>query len=204
MKPSSLTLEIAGPERREAILSLRNLTYCIELGYEAAVAEWTPLDDRACHLVAFTEDGAAVGSMRLLGPASRPFEMEQSLDLNPFLRVGHPPGEITRFCIAPAFRRISRGLRLQMGLIRLLYDASRVLQIEDVYICAKPNARKLYELLLFEALTPAEIRYGALGGDPHLLMRLEVGTLPQRYTESNHLLKGAFLEPFLVKGTQLG
>lgn len=191
MKPR-LTFEIAGPERRDAILLLRKVTYCDELGYEPVAAEWGVLDERASHLLALTDDGTAVGGMRLLGPAARPFEMETSLNLEAFLRPAHPPAEVTRFCIAPGFRRLTRGLPLQMGLVRLLYAACREHGIEDVYICAKPNAQKLYEFLLFEALTPADISYGPLAGDPHLLMRLDVASLPKRYAELNHPLKGAF------------
>src|SRR5262245_44094195 len=105
MKLGNLSFEIAARGHVHALLRLRELTYGEELGYGVAAAEWTSLDERAYHLLALSDDGVAVGAMRLLGPAARPFEMEESLELERFLRPGHPPGEITRFCIAPAFRR---------------------------------------------------------------------------------------------------
>lgn len=186
-----LTFEIAGSERREAILQLRGAIYRDELRYPAEAAEWGAADNKALHLIAFAGD-VPVGAMRLLGPSSRPFELEGSVDLSPFVRAEHPPGEITRFCVVREFRTITRGLQLQTGLMRLLHEGCRRSEIQDVFICARPSARQLYEFLLFEALTPPNIAYAPLNGALHLLMRLHLPTLPQRYTKSNHLLKAAF------------
>lgn len=133
--------------------------------------------------------------VRLLGPTGRPFEMETSLDLTPFLRPGHPPGETTRFCIAAPFRRVTRAMPLYLGLIRLLCDACQTQNIDDIFICAVPTAQKMYESILFEALTPANIPYLPFGGVPHLLMRLHVVDLRARYAAAEHLLKPAFTPP---------
>jgi hypothetical protein len=192
VKIGRLCFEVAGPHRREAILQLRQAVYGDELGYGPQAVEWGPIDERAIQLLATTETGEAVGMIRLLGPKGRPFEMETSLDLTPFLRPGHPPGETTRFCIAAPFRRITRAMQVYLGLIRLLYDVCQTEDIDDIFICAAPTAQKMYEFILFEALTPPKISYLPFGGVPHLLMRLNMVDLPTRYAAANHLLKSAF------------
>jgi hypothetical protein len=201
MESNDLSFEASGPSRRETIVRLRTAVYGKELGYGPAAFEWGPTDERATHLLALSDGSAAVAMMRLLGPVARPFEMETSLDLNSFLRLGHPTAEITRFCIALPFRRITRAMHVYLGLIRLLYDTSFRYGIEDVLICTTPAAQKLYEFALFEALTPPYICYRPLGGVPHLLMRLHIPSLPDRCEQSNHLLKAAFAPSFLQKGT---
>jgi hypothetical protein len=192
VKVGRLCFEVAGPDRREAILRLRQAVYGDELGYGARAVEWGPIDERAIQLLATSATGEAVGMIRLLGPKGRPFEMETSLDLAPFLRPGHPPGETTRFCIAAPFRRITRAMQVYLGLIRLLYDVCQRENIDDIFICAAPTAQKMYEFILFEALTPPNISYLPFGGVPHLLMRLDMVDLPARYVAANHLLKAAF------------
>lgn len=190
-----MSFEVAGPRRREAILQLRQAVYGDELGYGPRAVEWGPIDERAIHLLAMSEAGEAVGTIRLLGPTARPFEMETSLDLTPFLHPGHRPGETTRLCIAAPFRRITRAMPLYLGLIRLLYDVCQMQNIDDIFICAVPTVQKMYESILFEALTPPNIPYLPFGGVPHLLMRLHVVDLPARYAAANHLLKAAFAPP---------
>jgi predicted GNAT family N-acyltransferase len=187
-----LCFEVAGPYRREAILQLRQAVYGDELGYGPRAVEWGPIDERATHLLATSATGEAVGMIRLLGPTGRPFEMETSLDLTPFLRPGHPPGETTRFCIAAPFRRVTRAMHVYLGLIRLLYDVCQSQNIHDIFICAVPTAQKMYEAILFEALTPPNIPYLPFDGVPHLLMRLDLVDLPTRYAAANHPLKAGF------------
>ncbi|MGD0946658.1 MAG: GNAT family N-acyltransferase [Candidatus Binatia bacterium] len=195
MESWRLCFEVAGPHRREAILQLRQAVYGDELGYGPRAVEWGPIDERAIHLLAMSEAGEAVGMIRLLGPTGRPFEMETSLDLTPFLRPGHPPGETTRLCIAAPFRRITRAMQVYLGLIRLLYDVCQMQNIDDIFICAVPTVQKMYESILFEALTPPNIPYLPFGGVPHLLMRLHMVDLPARYAAANHLLNAAFAAP---------
>ena len=192
MEGCDLLLRAGRGCHREEILRLRRDTYCCELGYGAEAACWTALDDRATQVVALTRDGQAAAAMRLLGPHDRPFELENNVNLPEFLRSGHPPGEVTRFCIAAKHRTLRRGLELQMRLMRFLYDTCRSRGVSDLFICARPSARKLYEFLLFEALTPADIRYGPLQGERHLLMRLEVSSLPSSYALRGHPFRRAF------------
>jgi hypothetical protein len=202
MRFGRFTFAIAEPGQREAVLEVRRAVYGEELGYGETATEWADLDNRAIHLLAFLQ-GEPIATMRLLGPNARPFELETSLNLSPFLRSNHPPGEITRFCITPTYRKLTRGLPMHVGLMRLLYDACRMNEIEDVFICAKENTKRLYEFALYEPLTPANIRYRPLGGTLHLLMRLHIPTLAARYKELNHPLKAAF-EPstFTAEGNQ--
>ena len=201
MRLGGLRFEIGGPNRREGILQLRTAIYADELGYGRQAAEWGPTDERAIHLLAISDAGAPIAMMRLLGPTARPFEMETSFDPSRFLRPTHPPAEITRFCIAPAFRRVTRAMEVYVGLIRLLYDTCCDKGIDDVFICATKSTQKLYEFVLFEALTPPDIEYLPFGGVRHLLMRLQIPTLAARYLETNHLLKAAFSPPVSDKGS---
>jgi len=188
---------LGGVDQCDVIVALRATVYGGELGYGAEAFDWGPMDDRAFHLLALDEKESAVAAMRLLGPEARPFELETSVALEPHLRTGHRPGEITRFCIAQEFRPITRGLPVHTGMIRLLHDTCRQHRIDDVFICAKRGAQRLYEFALYETLAAPEIPYAPLGGEAHVLMRLHIPTLVTRYRAVNHPLRRAF-EPQAV------
>lgn len=76
-------------------------------------------DDWSTHLL-LRQDGRTVGTARLTAAADGPMELDEHIDVRPYLREGSRPAEITRFMVLRESRR-------SLGAPLLLYAAFRVL-----------------------------------------------------------------------------
>ena len=112
--------EAAGPEERDAALALRERVFCGEQGVSIA-AERDGADDEALHVVALAEDGAVIGTCRLVldGDAAR----------------------LGRMCVDPALRGSGVGQAVLVEAERRAAAAGARL----VRLHAQTSVRRLYE-----------------------------------------------------------
>ena len=172
-------------DRADALL-VRYRVYCEELGYRWDTAE-DSFDARADICAIRARDGAAIASLRILGPEARPFEVER------FARIDHLApqqsrlAEISRFCVLPPFRHISSFVHF--AAFQFAFDLARLERFSHFIVWVKPSLEPIYRYLLFEAVEDArEFQHPDLGNALHRILLLNLNGLAERYGKSRHPL----------------
>lgn len=182
----------SGSERDKAdALEVRRQVYCDELGYKWELAE-DGFDVRASICVVRTGKGRPIASLRIVGPRDRPLEVEQFVQIDDILPPNSRPGEISRFCVLPPFRRISSSVHF--ALFQFAFDLAQAERFSHFIVWAKPTIMPIYRYLLFQVVEGVSFRHPELGNDLHHVLVLDLQGLAVRYRRARHPFS-ALLEP---------
>ena len=141
----AVRFEVASRETLQAAVRLQQTIYNRDRGH-------TPhekIDAHAQHFVAIVAD-TVVGYFRLLGPEARPFDFEDSVDVDRLLGVGARPALVGRLCIDPSYRSVRRSVLVNGGLLRLAIDYARKHDITDLVLYTYDDLRAFYRSARFE------------------------------------------------------
>ena len=131
---------------RDAALEVREQLYCNELGYR-----WESREDRfdagATIAVIRTQDGRVIGSIRIVGPEARPFEIEKYIPIGDILPQDSRPAEVNRYCVVPAFRGIANSVHF--AAFSFAIERAQLEQFSHFVIATKPALEPIYRDLLF-------------------------------------------------------
>ncbi len=174
--------EVATGAAIDQVMEIRRKVYIEEFGFRLADGSpRDPLDERSYQLLATSASGEGVGSLRLTDAPARPFEIEAFLDLTPFVSPDRHPAEITRLCILPPYRRISRAAFVHLAILDRVLRLARQLGATDFIASTRSDLSAFYEYLLFETYPGAVYQHPEIGGAEHTLMRLDLTTVVERY-----------------------
>ncbi|MGW7822589.1 GNAT family N-acetyltransferase [Streptomyces puniciscabiei] len=140
------------PADREACFAVRKEVFVVEQGVDETI-EYDAHDAVAVHVLAVREDGAPLGTGRLLhGEAA-------------VAKTGADPsvGSLGRLAVA----RAARGLGVGVALVRAIEDAARARGLTAVDLHAQTHALGFYERLGYAAYGPEFPDAGI----PHRAMR---------------------------------
>jgi len=182
------TFKVASEPERRLALNLRRQVYRTELGHDGIDS----FDDRAYHLIACTANGDVVASLRIVGPESRPFDLESVAPLIDLLGPSRRLGEISRFCIKPDLRHLTKGQSIHLGMFKLAYEFALRHSLTDFVTLALPHLSRLYSMALFRPLM-AEIKHPTWG--PVQLMHLDLMRLADNRSSSADRMARFLLGP---------
>lgn len=144
MDKGDLIFRVAGPENLEEALHLREAVYERDRGYLPN----DQLEDLAKHFVAIASS-RVVGYLRLLGPETRPFDLEASVDLRDLLGPDARPALVGRLCIHPSYRRIGKSLPIGTGLLSFILCYAGQHKITDLLLYTYDDLRNFYRAARF-------------------------------------------------------
>jgi hypothetical protein len=178
------------PDELALVLGVRRAVYIDELGYDAASILADPIDERACHFVATTRGGDPVAAMRIIDSDRRPFEVERFVDIAGLLIPDGRPGEISRMCILPAFRSLTRSQFVHAGMWKLAYDHAVACGLTDFWIWSPPEIAKVYEYLGFRKVPGLVFEHPLFHNRPYQVMHVDLRSLEHEYRARRHSLTG--------------
>jgi N-acyl-L-homoserine lactone synthetase len=168
---------------RAAALEIREQLYCNELGYR-----WESREDRfdahAAIAVIRTDYGRAIGSIRVVGPEVRPFEIEKYLSIADILPADARPAEVNRYCVVPEFRGVASFVHF--ATFRFTIEYAQQEHFSHFVIATKPAIEPIYRYLQFERVPGRSFHHLELGGSVHNLMILDLRHLAARYRRARH------------------
>ncbi len=137
--------KLADDAERAAALELRSRIYSAELGSPGL----DRFDAGAHHVVGLEATGAVIASVRIIGAELRPFDIESLFNLETIVPLDRNPAEISRFCIDPRHRQMSRDHMLHFGMLKAVYDLATKLDITDIITLGLPHLKNLYRVGYF-------------------------------------------------------
>jgi hypothetical protein len=189
----------AKPSELSLVLGVRRAVYIDELGYDAVSVLADPIDGRACHFLATTRDGRAIAAMRIIDSDRRPFELEQFVDIASFLNPDGRPGEISRMCVLPPFRNLTRSQFVHAGMWKLAYDHAVGSGLTDFWMWAPPAITRVYEYLGFRKLPGLIFEHPLFHNKPYQVMHVDLRNLEHEYRVRRHsLAEFLFGEPLVA------
>jgi Acetyltransferase (GNAT) domain len=172
-----------GEEDRADALGLRSAIYCEELGYKWDAPE-DEYDDGAFLCVFRTPDSQPIGSLRIVRPEQRPFEVEKYVRIDDLLPQDSRPAEVNRFCVLPPFRSVSS--LVHVAAFKFVFGLADDQGYSHFVVASKPSIEPIYRFLLFEPVEGRSFEHKELGGDLHNLMLLDLRVVAHRYREARH------------------
>jgi len=182
-----LTFKVAEAEERAAALDLCRQVYQEDLGH-------VPIDGRddiANHLIAVDTRGDVVAGFRVVGPESRPFDFEQSVDLDAILGPARRPALIGRLTIRREYRSVRKAAFLQIGMLKLAHAFAERQGITDFFLYTYPNLINFYRGSFFDLL---DVTFEHPDWGSVHLMRMNVTELPRRCANSRSSLAKLLLD----------
>ena len=146
-----LTFKVADAAERPLALALRRVVYQEEFGHLPV----DDLDERAYHLVARSQNGEIIATLRIVGPEQRPFDIERYVDLGAFFPAERSLALVGGLCIRRDHRSVTRARFLPMGMFKLAYAFARKHKITDFLTYVYPSLVRFYRGAFFEPLVPA-------------------------------------------------
>jgi predicted GNAT family N-acyltransferase len=137
---------IATGETRSTALALQNRVYSQALGHLPADG----LDADAVFLVAESSAHEIVASIRLVGPANRPFDFETQVNLRRLVVPGARTALVGRLCVLREFRSARISIPLQRGLLHFMVKAADQRSITDLFLYTYESLVQFYRVALFE------------------------------------------------------
>ena len=142
----NFTFTVAKHELRSEAMALRS-----EL-YREALAD-TGLDEYdvvAHQLIAIAETGEVAAALRVVLSEHRPFDFEKRLPFKCLVPADRAVAEVSRFCVHPRYREMTRNQFVHLGMLKLLISFCRHYDIDYVVSLALPHLVSLYQLACFE------------------------------------------------------
>lgn len=162
-------------------LAIRRRVYIEEFGFDlGGSGPADEIDQRAHHLVARTQSGEAVASLRLLDPSARPFEIERFLDLDAHLAPTCVPAEITRLCILAPYRRITHASFVHLALLRAVLELTQQLGITHIVAWTRQELMPFYKYVLFDAYENVTFTHPGIRDALHTLVMLDLAAFSER------------------------
>lgn len=146
-----LTFGVADAAERPLALDLRRIVYQEEFGHPPV----DELDERAYHLIARSQNGEIIATLRIVGPDQRPFDIERYVDLSAFFPAERLLALVGGLCIRRDHRSVTRTGFLPMGMFKLAYAFARKHKLTDFLTYVYPNLYQFYRGAFFEPLVPA-------------------------------------------------
>lgn len=140
----SVTFKVAAGAERDVALGLRRSVYASDWPATPPEQVVDRRDEDAWHLFAVDAAGKALGSLRIVPPQNRPFDMEEFVGLDRVIPIDRSPAEIGRLSVAHGSRAVSAGLLVHLGLLKLGVELARRLGITDFLLTAIPSLREFY------------------------------------------------------------
>jgi hypothetical protein len=174
-------------EDLEKALHIRHLAYARHMPDFASVLRTPEPDDiEADTLVLLAEsklDGSPLGTVRIQTNRNRPLNLEQSVAL-PIDLKDKSLLEVRRLAVTPG----SPGRLVKMVLIKGCLMFSSQNQIEWAVLAARPPLDRSYEKIMFHDILDGRtfIPMPRENNVPHKVLGLEMETLEERATASNH------------------
>ncbi len=172
-----LTFKVADAVERSLALDLRRVVYREEFGHVPI----DDLDERAYHLIARSDNGEIIATLRVIGPDQRPFDIERYVDLAAFFPPQRAVALVGGLCIRRDHRNVSRAEFLPMGMFKLAYAFARRHNLTDFLTYVYPNLYQFYRGAFFEPLVSA-FRHPTWG--TVCLMHLDLRDLEARHAGS--------------------
>jgi predicted GNAT family N-acyltransferase len=141
--------KVADGTERERALRLRREVYERDWPGVPGAQIVDRTDEAAYHLIASTEGGDLVASLRIVPPHQRPFDMERFIKLDCVIPQGRRPAEIGRLCVKHESRQVRASSFVHLGMLKLAVDLSQRLGITDFVLTALPELRHFYRLGCF-------------------------------------------------------
>jgi len=182
-------------------LEVRRAVYIEELGYDDERILLDPFDQRAHHFLATTREGNPIAALRMLAWDVRPFEFEHFVDASSLLPPASRAAEISRNCILPEFRPLTRFQFVHAGMWKLAYDCAARLGLADLWIWAIPRVAKIYEYVGFCNVPIPQFRHPLFRFQFYQLMRLDLRTLEENYRRRHHPFTEFLFGPGLTSST---
>jgi len=164
-------------------LRVRQQVYCEELGYNWQSPE-DGLDARGTLCVVRNKDEEAIASLRIVGPEARPYEIERFISVEHILPPDSRAAELNRFCILPAYRRMSSSVHV--ALFTFMFGLARRERFSHFILASKRSIAAIYRYLLFEEVKGYEFLHSELADSPHDIYLLELHNLVDRYKAASH------------------
>jgi N-acyl-L-homoserine lactone synthetase len=181
MNSSTYRCEVLERSRIEDALGVRRRVYMEEFGFDlGGHGPQDALDEKAHHMVARDASGQAVASLRLIDGPDRPFEIEEFLDLSPYLNYDSHPAEITRLCIVAEHRRITRASFVHLAMLEGVLRLARDLGVTHLVASTRDELMSFYQYLLFETFAGVTYQHPEIGNATHTLMLLDLRTFKER------------------------
>lgn len=149
-----------------AALELRGEVFVGDFGYDVPVPD--EYDHRSWLLLAETEEGEVVGTMRVTPRMFGALESEEYFRLPPRI-AGPKTVEISRLAIRRSHRRPHVGPAVAVGLFKLCYELVTAIGAEHQVICSKAEKLPTYAAMGFES-TGLTAWYEKLNGVLHELL----------------------------------
>ncbi len=176
-----LTFKVAEPRERAAALDLCRQVYEEDLGHVPQDGK----DAEAHQLISLDQNGEIVACFRVVGPESRPFDFEQTVDLAAILTADRSPALIGRLSIRRDYRAVHKARFLQIGMLKLAHSFAERHAITDFFLYTYPNLIKFYRGSFFDLM---DVSFEHPDWGPVHLMRMNVTELPYRCARSRSSL----------------
>ena len=171
---------VTGDEAAEAI-GIRRRVYVEEFGFDLGPnGARDELDDRSHHLITRTQAGEPVASLRLVDSENRPFEIDRFLEVDQYLQASWNPAEITRLCILPNFRRITRASFVHLAMLEAVLRLISELGTSHIVASTRDDLLPVYRYLLFDTYAGVTYAHPEIGNSIHTLMILDIHSFPER------------------------
>lgn len=179
-------------------LRVRRAVYGAELGYQIDGILQDPLDGSARHFIGTTRIGEPVAAMRIIIEDKRPFELESFVNIAPFLEKGARAGEISRMCILPEFRSLTRNRFVHAGMWKLAWDYAAACGLTEFWIWAPPSIVGIYEYLGFRKVPDLNFLHPLFDNKAYQVLRIDLRTLEDEYRRRKHPLSSILFAPPLT------
>jgi predicted GNAT family N-acyltransferase len=144
-----LVFKVANTAEREHVLAFRRKVYERDWPHVPIDQIVDRPDDAAYHLLASTDAGDIVASLRVVPSEQRPFDMERFISLDGIVPEERRPAEIGRLCVKHENRHVRSGSFVHLGMLKLAVDLSQELGITDLLLTSLPDLRNFYRLGCF-------------------------------------------------------
>jgi predicted GNAT family N-acyltransferase len=160
--------EVADPSTRIAAKALFERVYAADVGF----VPQDDFDSRGAHLVAISASGDVASCLRFLGAEERPFDIEDSCQIEQIVGHNASPALIGRFSVAESYRIAPRSIVLHLGMLKLALDYSRARGVTDLLLYTQPHLIAFYRHAFFQE-TGISFPYPPLA-EPMQIMRLRL------------------------------
>jgi len=143
-----LTFKVADATERLQAFDLQRKVYGEDVGHVPS----DEFDERAHYLVAHDSDHEVVAAFRVVGPDLRPFDLEDYVDLSPYVAPDRRVALVGRLCIRHDHRRVSKRGMLPIGMLKLAFAFSQKCAFTDFVMYTFPDLVAFYRSALFHPL----------------------------------------------------
>jgi GNAT superfamily N-acetyltransferase len=143
-----VSFHVARPGQSSGVRQFQEEVYLREFGH-------VPHDDfdRTAHILCAADSADRyVAALRVVLPEERPFDLEESVDLEALLGRGCRPALLGRLCVRRDYRMASTSIRLHAYLMSFTYAFARARGVTDLLLYTYKSLETYYRGLFFNRL----------------------------------------------------